>query len=98
MSNQNIIISGRVDVPNLFFTRGGESYIGEYTVQTAPFRVFALPFNQTPFQIFFRNSILLNPPLGFPDGVELLENEVLSKNFENTKYKIEKIIKFTNSK
>ena len=30
--------------------------------------------------------------------IPLSENELLSKNFENTKYKIEKIIKFTNSK
>lgn len=98
MPNENIIISGRVDVPNLFFTSSGESYVGEYTVQTSPFKVFALPFNQTPFEVFFRNTLIFNSSIGLPEGIELLENEVLSKNFENTKYKIEKIIKFTNSK
>ena len=107
MANPNIIISGRVDIPNLFFKPNGESYIGEYTVQTSPnFTIFALVPDEIPFEVFFRNTLLLNKEVmidyfgdqyNFTD-IPLLENEVLSKNFENTKYKIEKIIKFTNSK
>jgi len=101
MINPNYIISGRVDIPNLFFKIDGTSYSGEYTVQTSPFKIFGLVPNEIPFELFFRNTILQNPEI-FEDTTNTpilpLKNELLSKKFENTKYKIEKIVKFTNSK
>ena len=101
MINPNYIITGRVDIPNFFFKINGTSYTGDYTVQTAPFKIFGLVANELPFELFFRNTILHNQKefeALANTVISPLKNELLSKKFQNTKYKIEKIIKFTNSK
>ena len=94
MANPNAIITGQVDVPNLFFTIEGEYFTGNYVVQTSPFRILGLPYGGgVPIELYFRNSLLFSE-----ENINPTDTELLSKKFQNTKYKIEKIIKFTNSK
>ena len=94
MAHPSVIITGQVDIPNLFFTETGESFTGDYVVQNNPFTIIGIPYlGGTPIELYFRNTILFNM-----ENIELNNNELLSKKFQNTKYKIEKIIKFTNSK
>lgn len=103
MANPSIIISGRIDIPNYLFKQDGSSYIGEFIVQSGTtLQMYGTTPNEQPFPIFFRNQIILHKE-NFMEVFSLkelpaLENELLSKKFQNTKYKIEKIIKFTNSK
>tara|TARA_E500000318_G_scaffold27387_1_gene27604 strand:- start:33 stop:314 length:282 start_codon:yes stop_codon:yes gene_type:complete len=88
------VITGQVDIPNLFFTIEGESFIGNYVVQSNPFRIIGLPpLGGIPIELYFRNTLLFSG-----ENINPTDAELLSKKFQNTKYKIEKIIKFTNSK
>tara|TARA_R110000824_G_scaffold355222_3_gene542376 strand:- start:4553 stop:4825 length:273 start_codon:yes stop_codon:yes gene_type:complete len=87
-----IIITGNINIPNYFFTIEGNSYIGTYTVSSDPFALVGVTEDSGAIPLYFRNYLLQS------DHVKLTELELLSKKFQNTKHKMEKIVKFTNSK
>jgi hypothetical protein len=87
-----IILTGNINIPNYFFTSEGNSYIGTYTVSSDPFILTGIDANSLQQILYFRNYLLQS------GDVQLTELELLSKKFQNTKDKMEKIVKFTNSK
>lgn len=95
-----IILTGNINIPNYFFTSEGGSYTGTYTVYSGPsidhigsqLIILAGDTNSGIQTLYFRNYLLQS------GDVQLTELELLSKKFQNTKDKMEKIVKFTNSK
>lgn len=92
-------ITAIIRVPNYLFTSDGESYTGRYQVRLDPFdidRLVMIGFvgeEEFPTSLYFRNTVLAVNPM-----LKQSNSEVLSKNFQNSKEKLEKIITFTNSK
>lgn len=95
MAQTTEILTAKIRVPNFFFTVDGVSYTGDYRIVRGQGTVHVLTVpseDLNPKSLYFRNTLLANYE------IKLSESEVLSKKFQNSKEKIEKIIKFTHSK
>ena len=87
------IITATIKIPNFFFKRDGVGYTGKYRVQSSPFKILTMEEGTPPEELFFRNSLITNDK-----NIKSTELEVISKNFQNNKEKLEKILTFTNYK
>jgi len=90
------VITAVIKIPNYLFTVNGESYTGDYKIVNAPSGITLVGNinDLVPKSLYFRNYLLQSTIYNIP----LSETELLSKNFQNSKEKLEKIITFTNSK
>ena len=95
MADNINIMHAVIKIPNMLFLSNGDSYTGNYKIIHSPSGVtIAIDSVEGVFgSLHFRNSYFANFK-----NVNLSETELLSKNFQNTKEKLEKIVKFTNSK
>ena len=94
MADQVNVIQAVIKIPNMLFDSEGVSYTGNYKIVNSPSGVtIAINSPTRVGGLYFRNSYFAKF-----ENAKLNEVELLSKNFQNTKEKLEKIIKFTNSK
>ena len=77
----------------MLFLSSGDSYTGNYKIVNQNSNITIVSSTGTPMTLYFRNSLFATYK-----NTKLSEAELLSKNFQNTKEKLEKIVKFTNSK
>lgn len=90
------VITAVIKIPNYLFTVNGESYTGDYKIVNASSGITLVGNinDLVPKSLYFRNQLFQSTNYSIP----LSETELLSKNFQNSKEKLEKIITFTNSK
>jgi hypothetical protein len=93
MANNINVINAVIKIPNILFLSNGDSYTGNYKIAHQNSNITIISSTAIPMTLYFRNSLF-----AARKNTKLSETELLSKNFQNTKEKLEKIVKFTNSK
>jgi|TARA_R110000744_G_scaffold58630_5_gene122373 hypothetical protein len=88
-------VNGNINIPNMFFTINGKQYLGNFSAirnENGSIVLVGKNNNNDVF-LYFRNYLLRQPK-----KLKLTKFEIDSENFQKNKEKIQKIVKFTNSK
>jgi len=90
------IIKGNINIPNMLFTENGKNYLGEFSAvrsEKGNVDLYGEAGSKTSILLYSRNYLLRQPK-----KLKLTKFEIDSENFQKNKEKIQKIVKFTNSK